>query len=79
MQARLRSLKLFAVLQELLQILDQFHQTENKKIRRKTRASTCKKPSYMRSLTIYKNNVIYLQKGSEVYVVKIGQHQSSKC
>ena len=67
MQAHLYSLKLFAVLQELLQILDQFRQTENQKIRRKTRASTCKKPSYMRSLTIYKNNVINLQKiGSEV-------------
>ena len=43
MQAHLYSLKLFAVLQELLQILDQFRQTENQKIRRKTRASTCKK------------------------------------
>lgn len=76
MQAHLYSLKLFAVLQELLQILDQFRQTENQKIRRKTRASTCKKPSYMRSLTIYKNNVINLQK---IGVKLNGQLQSSKC
>lgn len=40
MQAHLHSIKRFAVLQELLQILDQFRQTQNKRIRRKTRAST---------------------------------------
>lgn len=68
MQAHLHSIKRFAVLQELLQILDQFRQTQNKRIRRKTRASIMeKKASYKRSLTIYKNNVINLQKkGSEV-------------
>ena len=68
MQAHLHYIKRFAVLQELLQIFDQFRQTQNKRIRRKTRASIMeKKASYKRSLTIYKNNVINLQKkGSEV-------------